>query len=105
MSRPGKASSSSRATDPIGGATGPPHLAPWPRGGWVGLTASHDRRYLVWAVLEGVVFNMRDCFPTLRGQGLRLQLVPAPGWGAKRPPWHFLLAELVGVERVTLHSQ
>src|SRR6266566_8887344 len=39
-----------------------PHLDAYARGGWIGLTASHDRRHLIRAVLEGVAFSLKDCF-------------------------------------------
>ena len=56
-----------------------PHLDPWARGGWIGLTASHDRRHLIRAVLEGVAFSLKDCFAILREQGLQLEQVrPEP---------------------------
>src|SRR5207244_2044902 len=46
-----------------------PHLDPWARGGWIGLTASHDRRHLIRAVLEGVAFSLKDCLAILYEQG------------------------------------
>src|SRR6266852_4384013 len=39
-----------------------PHLDAYARGGWIGLVASHDRRHLIRAVLEGVAFSLKDCF-------------------------------------------
>src|SRR6266568_8213766 len=38
-----------------------PHLDAYARGGWIGLTASHDRRHLIRSVLEGVAFSLKDC--------------------------------------------
>src|SRR3989440_11359562 len=81
-----------------------PHLDPWARGGWIGLTASHDRRHLIRAVLEGVAFSLKDCFAILREQGLRLEQGGAAGGGAKSPLWRSILAEWVGVEPVATES-
>src|SRR3989440_2709383 len=81
-----------------------PHLDPWARGGWIGLTASHDRRHLLGAVLEGVAFSLKDCFAILREQGLRLEQGGAAGGGAKSPLWRSILAEWVGVEPVATES-
>src|SRR5438874_1223337 len=60
-----------------------PHLDAYARGGWIGLTASHDRRHLVRAVLEGVAFSLKDCFAIIRQQGLELEQLRATGGGAK----------------------
>ena len=81
-----------------------PHLDPWARGGWIGLTASHDRRHLIRAVLEGVALSLKDCFAILREQGLRLEQVRATGGGAKSPLWRQILADVLGVELVTTNA-
>src|SRR5438132_2410515 len=81
-----------------------PHLDPWARGGWIGLTASHDRRHLIRAVLEGVAFSLKDCFAILREQGLQLEQVRATGGGAKSPLWRQILADVLGVELVTTNA-
>src|SRR5437588_9628368 len=39
-----------------------PHLDPYARGGWIGLTASHDRRHLIRSVLEGVAFSLKHWY-------------------------------------------
>src|SRR5205809_2988168 len=80
------------------------HLDPWARGGWIGLTASHDRRHLIRAVLEGVAFSLKDCFAILREQGLQLEQVRATGGGAKSPLWRQILTDVLGVELVTTNA-
>lgn len=82
-----------------------PHLDPWARGGWIGLTASHDRRHLIRAVLEGVALSLKDCFAILREQGLPLEQVRATGGGAKSPLWRQILADVLDVELVTTSTQ
>ncbi len=57
------------------------------RGGWIGLTASHDRRHLVRAVLEGVAFSLKDCLAIIREQGLQLEQIRATGGGASSSLW------------------
>ncbi|MBV9020835.1 MAG: xylulokinase, partial [Ktedonobacteraceae bacterium] len=81
-----------------------PHLDPWARGGWIGMTASHDRRHLIRAVLEGVAFSLKDCFTILGEQGLQLDQVRATGGGAKSPLWRQILADVLGVELVTTNA-
>ena len=82
-----------------------PHLDPYARGGWLGLTASHDRRHLVRAVLEGVAFSLKDCFNIIREQGLPIEQVRATGGGAKSVLWRQIIADVLGVELVTTNAQ
>ncbi len=81
-----------------------PHLDPYARGGWIGLTASHDRRHLVRAVLEGVAFSLKDCFGIIREQGLPIEQVRATGGGAKSALWRQIIADILGVELVTTNA-
>jgi xylulokinase len=82
-----------------------PHLDAYARGGWMGLTASHDRRHLVRSVLEGVAFSLKDCFAIIAEQGLALDQVRATGGGAKSPLWRQIIADVLGVELVTTSAQ
>jgi xylulokinase len=82
-----------------------PHLDAMARGGWIGLTASHDRRHLVRAVLEGVAFSLKDCFGIIREQGLPIEQVRATGGGAKSPLWRQIIADVLGVELVIMNAQ
>jgi xylulokinase len=82
-----------------------PHLDAFARGGWIGLTASHDRRHLVRAVLEGVAFSLKDCFRIIGEQGLPIEQVRATGGGAKSPLWRQIIADVLGVELVTMNAQ
>ena len=82
-----------------------PHLDPYARGGWIGLMASHDRRHLVRAVLEGVAFSLKDCFAIIAEQGLALEQVRATGGGAKSRLWRQIIADVLDVELVTTSAQ
>jgi xylulokinase len=81
-----------------------PHLDAYARGGWMGLTASHNRRHLVRSVLEGVAFSLKDCFAIIQEQGLALEQVRATGGGAKSPLWRRIIADVLGVELVTTNA-
>ncbi|HKV56738.1 MAG TPA: xylulokinase [Ktedonobacteraceae bacterium] len=81
-----------------------PHLDPYARGGWIGLTASHNRRHLVRSVLEGVAFSLKDCFALIKEQGLTPDQVRATGGGAKSPLWRQIIADVLGVELVTTNA-
>jgi len=82
-----------------------PHLDAYARGGWIGLTASHNRRHLVRSVLEGVAFSLKDCFGIIREQGLQLEQIRATGGGAKSSLWRQIIADVLGVELVTTNAQ
>ncbi len=81
-----------------------PHLDAYARGGWIGLSASHNRRHLVRSVLEGVSFSLKDCFAIIQEQGLMLEQVRATGGGAKSPLWRQIIADVLGVELVTTNA-
>ena len=81
-----------------------PHLDAYARGGWIGLTASHDRRHLIRSVMEGVAFSLKDCFAIIREQGLQLDQVRATGGGARSPLWRQIIADVLGVELVTTNA-
>src|SRR3989440_329987 len=82
----------------------PPHLDAYARGGWIGFTATHDRRYLIRSVLEGVAFSLKDCFGIIREQGLQLEQMRATGGGAKSPLWRQIITDVLGVELVTTNA-
>ena len=81
-----------------------PHLDPYARGGWIGLTASHTRRHLVRSVLEGVAMSLKDCLSIIQEQGLQLEQLRATGGGAKSPLWRQIIADILGVELVTTNA-
>jgi xylulokinase len=81
-----------------------PHLDAYARGGWIGLTASHDRRHLVRSVLEGVAFSLKDCLTIIRAQGLRIDQLRATGGGAKSSLWRQILADVLGTELVITNA-
>jgi xylulokinase len=82
-----------------------PHLDPVARGGWIGLTARHDRRALIRAVLEGVAYSLRDCFAIIREQGLPIEQVRITGGGAHSPLWRQILADVLEIDLVTTQAQ
>jgi xylulokinase len=81
-----------------------PHLDAYARGGWIGLTASHDRRHLIRSVMEGVAFSLKDCFAIIREQGLQLDQVRATGGGARSPLWRQIIADVLDIELVTTNA-
>jgi len=82
-----------------------PHPDPLARGAFVGLTVRHTRLHLTRAVLEGVAFGLRDSFELIKSAGLaEIRQVRASGGGAKSALWLSILADVLGVELVTVNT-
>jgi xylulokinase len=82
-----------------------PHPDPLARGAWVGLTVRHRRAHLTRAVLEGVAFGLKDSFALLQSAGLgAVEQVRVSGGGAKSSLWRQILADVLGVELVTVNT-
>jgi xylulokinase len=73
-----------------------PHRDPDARGGFVGLTARHTRGHLTRAVMEGVLFSLRDGLEVMRGLDVRPGRILAIGGGASAGLWLRLQADVYG---------
>jgi xylulokinase len=82
-----------------------PYPDPLARGAWVGLTVRHTRAHLTRAVLEGVAFGIKDSFTLIQNAGLgTIEQVRISGGGAKSPLWRQIMADVLGVELVTVNT-
>jgi len=66
------------------------------RGLFIGLSAVHDRRHLARAVMEGVVFSLKDSMELFAQMGRRPESVIAAGGGAQSPLWLQMQADIFG---------
>ncbi|MFO7166435.1 MAG: xylulokinase [Chloroflexota bacterium] len=82
-----------------------PHLDPLARGAFVGLTARHTAAHLARAVMEGVVYSMRDGLEIMRGLGLQIEQIRVTGGGARSPLWRQMQADIYGAEVATLGAE
>ena len=82
-----------------------PHLDPLARGAFVGLTARHSAAHMIRAVMEGVVFSLRDGLEIMRGLGLPIDQIRATGGGGRSPLWRQLQADIYGAEVATLAAE
>jgi len=73
-----------------------PHLDPEARGVFFGLTARHTRAHMTRALLEGVLFSLRDTLEIMRELGVRPATVVATGGGSSSPLWLRLQADVYG---------
>jgi xylulokinase len=82
-----------------------PHPDPLARAAWVGLTLRHKRGHLTRAVLEGVSFGLKDGFALLQSVGSgAIEQVRISGGGARSLLWRQTLANILGVELVTINT-
>jgi xylulokinase len=79
-----------------------PHLDPFARGGWFGITAKHTRADLVRALLEGVSYSLKDCLSIIEAMGVQVSSVRLSGGGARSPFWRQMLADIFSVRVTTL---
>lgn len=73
-----------------------PHLDPLASGAFLGLTARHTRGHMTRALMEGVLFSLRDGIEIMRGLGVRPTEIRAIGGGATSPLWLQLQADVYG---------
>ncbi len=73
-----------------------PHLDPFARAAFVGLTASHTRAHLTRAVLEGVAFSLRDSIEIFKESGAEISSVRLGGGGARSKLWRQIQSDVYG---------
>ena len=71
-----------------------PHMNPSARGVFFGLTLRHDRRHLARAVMEGVVFSLRQGLELIKSLGVPVKRVIASGGSTRHPLWLQLQADI-----------
>ena len=79
-----------------------PHVDPQARGGWIGLTARHDRSHMVRAVVEGITFGLRDALAMVEALHGVSGPILVSGGGARSPVWRQIQADILGRELLTL---
>lgn len=78
-----------------------PHMDPYARGVFFGLTLSHTAANFVKAVMEGVTFALRDSMEIFTNLGIRVDRVIASGGGAKNAEWLDIQANVFNKEIYT----
>ncbi len=81
-----------------------PHLDPDSRGVFFGISAMHQKRDMIRAVLEGVSYSMRDCLEIITAMGTPVDIMRACGGGAG-PMWRQMLADVYNCDVTTLKSK
>ena len=71
-----------------------PHMDPQARGSLIGLTRRHGRAHMIRAVMEGVVFGMRQGLDVMAALGVPVNEVIASGGSTRHPLWLQLQADI-----------
>ncbi len=81
-----------------------PHLDADAKGVFFGLSTIHKKRDMIRAVMEGVVYSLRDCLEIINGMGVNVNEVRASGGGGKSPLWKQMQADIFGAPITTINS-
>lgn len=81
-----------------------PHLDPNAKGVFFGLSAKHEKPDMVRAVMEGVVYSLKDCLEIIKEMGVNVSEVRASGGGGKSPLWRQMQSDVFGTEITTINS-
>jgi xylulokinase len=82
-----------------------PHADPDARGCFIGLSLAHTRGHMVHAIMEGVVYSMRDSLEIIEGLGVPVRQIRASGGGSHSPLWRQIQADVFGRKVVTINSE
>jgi xylulokinase len=80
-----------------------PHLDPSARGAFVGLTTRHTASHMTRAIMEGVIYSLRDSLEIMRRLGVPIEQIRVTGGGARSSLWRQLQADIynVSIHRTT----
>ncbi len=81
-----------------------PHLDPNARGVFFGLSAKHEKPDMLRAVMEGVVYSLKDCLEIIKEMGVDIKEVRASGGGGKSKLWRQMQADVFGTDITTINS-
>ncbi len=71
-----------------------PHADPLARAVFFGATSRHTKKHFLRAVMEGVVFGLRDSIEAMKRLGLEIEEVRASGGGARSDLWCQIQADI-----------
>jgi len=78
-----------------------PHMDPSARGLFFGLTLSHKRAHMIRAVMEGVIYALRDSLEVFKELGVKVDRVIARGGGARSALWRQIQADVFNSQVMT----
>jgi len=81
-----------------------PHLDPYAKGVFFGISAKHGRNEMIRSVMEGVAYSLRDCLEIIKGMGVEVKQVRASGGGARSSLWRQMQADIFNTSISTINS-
>jgi len=81
-----------------------PHLDPDAKGVFFGLSASHGKAHFIRAIMEGVVYSLKDCLEIIKEMGVEASEIRASGGGGKSRLWRQMQADVFGSDITTVNS-
>jgi xylulokinase len=82
-----------------------PHLDPFARAAFVGLSATHTHAHLIRAVLEGVAYSLKDTFSIFDEIHVPVERIRLGGGGARSPLWQQIQADVYAHEVEILKAE
>jgi xylulokinase len=82
-----------------------PHLDPNARGVFFGMSAMHEKKHFLRAVMEGVSYSLRDCVEVLKTMDISVSDMVATGGGGKSRLWREMLAGVFNIPVKTIASK
>ncbi len=81
-----------------------PHKDPYARGVLFGISPRHTREHVVRAVMEGIVYGLKDSLDIIESLGVQVSEVRATGGGGKNAFWRQMQADVFGKPVVTVNN-
>ena len=75
-----------------------PHMDAHAKGMFFGMTLDMDSRHFVRAVMEGVVYSLKDSLVIMKEMGIACNRIIASGGGAKSALWLQMQADILGMD-------
>ena len=75
-----------------------PVLDHYARGGWLGVSISHNKAHFTRAVMEGVAYHLRWIIEALQANQLPVGAMNAIGGGSTSPVWTQIISDVTGRE-------
>ncbi|MCK5129340.1 MAG: xylulokinase [Clostridiales bacterium] len=82
-----------------------PHLDADAKGVFFGISAKHDRRYMIRSVMEGVSYSLLDCLNMMRDMGVNTKEIRASGGGGRSSLWRQIMADMFNTDICTINSK
>lgn len=82
-----------------------PHNDPQARATFIGMSMDTTREDMTQAVLEGVIFGLRDSLEVARELGVKIERTKICGGGAKSPLWKKMAANILNLKVDVIESE